>query len=148
MKIDINQVAEILKKNQLDPKLLRQCIEEMVALNQAGDGDHRPPSLKKQYAILVSDPEGILATIRQDFAGWVLQIPETESVATVAERIHRAAYDYNTTRKGRIYPARTIADAIENIPAKHFKEQGLKVCTKTPVLVLRADRGIPRQAPE
>jgi len=145
-KIDVNKVAEILKHNHVDPKIIRQIVEEMNALAQAdaANADDKPPAVKKQFAILISDPEGALP--KTDFAGWVLQLPESESPATVEERIHRAAHDYNATRKGRLYPAKTIGEALENIPAKHFKETDLTVKTKTPVFMLRTDNEIPRDS--
>ncbi|AWI08337.1 hypothetical protein M2447_002151 [Ereboglobus sp. PH5-10] len=142
-KIDINKVAEILKKNQLDPKLLRQIVEEMNAITQAEEDGEKLPPVKKQFAILVSDPNGVLP--KEELAGWVLQLPETESVATVEERIFRGAYDYNDTRKGRQYPVKTVGEAIEQVPAKIFKEAELWVKTKVPVLMLRTNNEIPRE---
>jgi len=144
-KIDINRVAEILKQNQVDPKIIRQIVEEMNALAQAdaaGLAD-KPLAAKKQFAILISDPESALP--KTDFTGWVLQLPESENPATVQERILRATYDYNATRKGRLYPAKTVGEALENVPAKHFKEVDLSVKTKTPVFMLRTDNEIPRE---
>lgn len=143
-KIDVNQVAEILKRNKVDPALLRQVVEEMNRLAEAaaqGEED-KPPPQKKQFVILVSDPEERFP--KHDFAGWVLQLPENESVVTTEERIFRAAYDFNATKKGRLLPAKTVGEALENIPAKHFKECELWVKTKTPVLVLRTGNEIPR----
>jgi hypothetical protein len=91
----------------------------------------------------VSDPEGRLP--RQDFVGWVLQIPEHESPATTRDRIFRSAYDFNTTQKGRLLPVKTVGEAIENVPAKFFKETEVWVKTKTPVLVLKTDNEIPKE---
>lgn len=142
-KLDVNKVAEILKKNAIEPKVLRQIVEDMNILTQAEATEEKEPGVKKQFVILVSDPEGKLPA--DDFAGWVLQIPEAESVATTQDRIHRSAYEYNTTRKGRLYPARTVGEALECVPAKHFKESGISVKTKTPVLVLRTDNEIPKE---
>ena len=143
-KIDVNKVAEILKKNQIDPSILRRVIEEMNLAVQPEPGEEeKPPAVKKQYAILLSDPEGRMP--KNDFVGWVVQLPENESVATVTERICRGAYDYNTTKKGRLYPAKTIGEAIENVPAKFFKEADVWVKTKTPVLVLKTDNEIPKE---
>jgi hypothetical protein len=143
-KIDVNKVAEILKKNQLDPSLLRRVIEEMNLAVQPDPGEEeKPPPVKKQFAILLSDPEGRMP--KAEFVGWVLQLPESESVASVTERICRGAYDYNTTKKGRLYPAKTIGEAIENVPAKFFKEADVWVKTKTPVLVLKTDNEIPKE---
>jgi hypothetical protein len=142
-KIDVSKVAEILKKNQVDPAVLRRVIEEINLAVQPDPGeDEKPPAVKKQFVILVSDPEERLP--KTDFAGWILQLPENESVVTTQERICKAAYDYNRTRKGRLYPAKTIGEALENIPAKHFKETDIWVKTKTPVLVLKTDNEIPK----
>jgi hypothetical protein len=141
-KIDVNKVAEVLKKNQVDPKLLRQIIEDINVLTQAEVEEEKPPAVKKQFAILISDPDGKLPD--RDFTGWVLQMPENESPATLTERIFRAAYDYNATKKGRLYPAKTVGEALENVPAKHYKEAEVWVKTKTPVIMLKTDNEIPK----
>ncbi len=142
-KIDVNKVAEILKRNHIEPALLRRVVEEMnlAAQPDPGDGDQAPP-VKKQFAILVSDPDERLP--RGDFTGWVLQLPESESPASSRERILKAVYDYNASKKGRLYPAKTVGDALENVPGRFFREVELWVKTKTPVVVLRTDNEIPR----
>lgn len=143
-KIDVSKVAEILKKNEISPAVLRRVIEEMnLAVQPEGPEDEKPPAVKKQFAILISDPEGKLP--KHDFVGWVLQIPENESVATTQDRIFRSVYDFNTTKKGRLLPVKTVGEALENIPAKAFKEADVWVKTKTPVLMLRTDNEIPKE---
>ena len=143
-KIEVNKVAEILKKADISPAILRRVIEEMNLAVQPETGDEdKPPAVKKQFAILVSDPDGRLP--KHDFVGWVVQLPESESVATTLDRVFRSAYDYNTTKKGRLMPVKTVGEAIEVIPAKAFKEADLWVKTKTPVLVLRTDNEIPME---
>lgn len=143
-KIEVNKVAEILKKNDISPAILRRIIEEMNLAVQPDPGEEdKPPAVKKQFVILVSDPDRKLP--KHDFVGWVLQIPENESVATTQERICRGSYDFNTTKKGRLLPVKTIGEAIENVPAKFFKEAELWVKTKTPVLMLKTDNEIPRE---
>jgi hypothetical protein len=141
-KIDVNKVAEILKNNEVDPKLLRQIVEEMNLLTQAEANEEKPPAIKKQWAILISDPDGKLP--EHDFVGWVMQIPEDDSVATTQDRIFKGVYEYNATRKGRLNPAKTVGEALEYIPAKHFKETDLWIKTKTPVLMLRTDNEVPK----
>ena len=143
-KIEVNKVAEILKKNEISPAIMRRIIEEMNLAVQPDPGDEdKPPAVKKQFAILVSDPNGKLP--KHDFVGGVLQIPETESVATTQDRIFRSSYDYNTTKKGSLMPVKTVGEAIECVPAKFFKEAEVWVKTKTPVLMLRTDNEIPKE---
>jgi len=143
-KIEVNKVAEILQKNKIDPAVLRRIVEEMNHAVQPDPGeDDKPPAVKKQWVILVSDPEHRLP--KDDFVGWVLQIPEDESPATTQDRIFRSVYDFNTTKRGRMLPVNTIGEALENVPAKQFKEADLWPKTKTPVLVLRTDNRIPKE---
>jgi hypothetical protein len=141
-KIDVNKVAEILKKNQVDPALMRKLIEEMNIAVQPDPGEEeKPPPVKKQFVFVVSDPEGKLP--KDDLVGWVLQIPESESPATTLDRVHRAAYEFNATKKGQLLPAKTMGDTLENVPAKHFKAVDTWVKTKTPVLMLKSNNEIP-----
>jgi hypothetical protein len=142
-KIDVSKVAEILKKNQLEPALLLRVLEEMNLSTQTEDGEEAAPAVKKQFVILVSDPEGRMPKV--DLVGWVLQIPENESPATTRDRIFRSSYDFNATKKGRLLPVKTVGEAIENVPAKFFKEADVWVKTKTPVLVLKTDNEIPKE---
>ena len=95
-KIEVNQVAEILKRNDLDPALLRQVVEEMNQAVEPEVDEEAPPAVKKQFSILISDPEGRLPN--HEFTGWVLQIPEDASVTSAPERIHKAAYEFNSTK--------------------------------------------------
>lgn len=142
-KIDINQVAEILKRHRLDAPTLRGVVEELNNFARANGADEeRPPTTKKQHVIIVSDPEGRFPNA--DFAGWVVQIPDNDSPATAIDRLHRAAYEYNATKKGRLLPVRALGEAIEVVPAKIFKEAEVWVKTKTPVLVVTSDNQIPR----
>jgi hypothetical protein len=141
-KIDVSKAAEILKRNQIEPAMLRRIIEEMNNAAQPENGEEKPPAQKKQFVILISDPDDRLP--KKDFVGWVLQIPENESVATTQDRIFRSCYDFNASKKGRLLPVKTIGDAIENIPAKVFKEADVWVKTKTPVLVLKTDNEVPK----
>ncbi|MDB4384910.1 hypothetical protein N9Z12_02555 [Opitutaceae bacterium] len=141
-KIDVNQVADILKRNEVEPSILKQIVSEMQAILEAEAGEEKPPPVKKQWCIMISDPEGRLPE-GEDFAGWVLQIPESESVMTTEERVRRAAYEFNATKRGRLLPATTVGEAMENVAAKHFKEADCWVKTKTPVLMLKTDNKIP-----
>ena len=143
-KIEINKVAEILQRNKIEPAVLRRIIEEINHVVQPDPGEeNKPPPEKKQWVILVSDPEHRLP--KDDFVGWVLQIPEDDSPATTQDRIFRSVYDFNTSKRGRLLPVKTVGEALENVPAKQFKECDLWPKTKTPVLVLRTDNSIPKE---
>ncbi len=143
-KIDISKVAEILQRNHLEPAILRRIIEEINQVVQPDPAEeNKPPPVKKQWIVLISDPEHHLP--KDDFAAWVVQIPESESPATTRDRILRGAYDFNASKRGRLLPVKTVGEALENVPAKHFKEAEVWVRTKTPVLMVRTDNRIPAE---
>jgi hypothetical protein len=143
-KIDVSKVAEILKKNQLEPAVLRRIIEELNLVAQPDPGDElKPPPVKKQFVILVSDPRGRLA--EKELTGWVLQIPEDKSPLSLLERLSKAAYDFNASKRGRALPVKTIGEALESVPAKFTKEVELWVKTKLPVQVLITDNILPSE---
>jgi hypothetical protein len=142
-KINLSKAAQVVHKNLPDdPVKVKRIVEEMNAL--VAQEEDKPEPIKKQFVILISDPERLLPR-RQEFVGWVLQIPDNESPATTQDRIMRAAYDFNTTKKGRLMPVKTIGEAIENVSGKHFKEADVWVKTKTPVLVLKTDNVLPNE---
>lgn len=142
-KIEINQVAEILKKHKLEPSVLREIVEEMNEITApAADEDIKPPAPKKQFVILLSDPQKKLP--RQDLVGWVVQIPENASPHSTSDRIFKGAYDYNASKRGRMLPVKSVGEALESGSAKYFREAELWVKTKLPVSVMVTDNILPK----
>jgi hypothetical protein len=142
-KIEVNQVAEILKKHKLDPSILREIVEEMNEITApATDEDIKPPAPKKQFVVLLSDPEGKLA--KKDLTGWVVQIPEDASPHSTTDRIFKGAYDFNASKRGRLLPVKSVGEALESGSAKYFKEAELWVKTKLPVAVMITDNVLPK----
>jgi hypothetical protein len=70
-------------------------------------------------------------------------MPEEDSPAILEGQIHKAAYDFNQTPKGRRMPVSSIGEACEVVPARIFKEHQIWVKTKEPVLILKTDNAIP-----
>lgn len=143
-KIEIAKVTEVLKRSNLEVEVLKEIIQ---ALQEAANADEdekeeKPPAQKKQFAILISDPNGDMPE-GKDFVGWIVQIPEMASVLTISERIHKAAYDFNSSKRGRKNPVSTIGEACEAVASKHFKENEIVIKNKVPVAVVVTDNQIP-----
>ncbi|MGA2052153.1 MAG: hypothetical protein ABSH19_02450 [Opitutales bacterium] len=140
-KVDLELVKLILQRNVPDVRQVAQILEDLHQELQALVDEEKPPPVKKQYVILLSDPRGHLDG--RDFTGWVVQIPEDESPATTEDKLIRAAYDFNATPKGRRLALKTIGEVCENLPARFLKEQQAWVRTKEPVLVVVSRNKIP-----
>jgi hypothetical protein len=142
-KIEVSQVAEILKRHKIDPSLLREIVEELNNATQPGnDEEIKPPAPKKQFVVLLSDPAGKLS--KADLVGWVVQIPEDASPHSTTDRIFKGAYDFNASKRGRLLPVKSVGEALESGSAKYFKEAELWVKTKLPVAVMVTDNVLPK----
>jgi hypothetical protein len=142
-KIEVSQVAEILKRHKIDPSLLREIVQELNEVTApSADDEAKPPPLKKQFVVLLSDPQGKLP--KQDLTGWVVQIPENASPHSTTDRILKGAYDFNASKRGRLLPVKSVGEALESAGAKYFKEAELWVKTKTPVSVMVTDNALPK----
>lgn len=147
-KIDVETLKFILQRNEPDIRKVAEIMQEVEMELKAEEEEraNRPPPVKKQFSIVLADNEGVLED--KDLTGWVVQIPEDDSVTVAPERIIRAAYEYNTTPKGRRMPVQTIGEACEAVTAKFFKEQNVWVKTKIPVLAVSTHNQIPTEKVE
>jgi hypothetical protein len=144
-KIDVETLKFILQRNETDIRKINEIMSDIQIELQAEEEEraNRPPPVKKQFSIVLADDGGLLEG--KDLTGWVVQIPEDDSVTVAPERIIRAAYEFNTTPKGRRMPVETIGEACEIVTAKLFKEQNIWVKTKVPVLAVATNNKIPME---
>lgn len=139
----VQQLVRNAGKDLLENKVLAELIGRIRdLLPDEEPAEDKPPPQKKQFVILVSDPlrkmpEG------EEFAGWVLQIPDDASPLSTGERIEKAAYDFNASPRGQKLPVQTVGETLESVPAKALKEVELWCKTKTPVLVVITRNEIP-----
>lgn len=147
-RIDVETLKFILQRNEPDIRKVNEIMQEVEMELKAEEEEkaNRPPPVKKQFSIIVADPDGELA--EKDLTGWVVQIPEDDSVTVAPERIIKAAYEFNATPKGRRMPVETIGEACEVVTAKLLKEQNVWVKTKMPVLLVTCPNKIPTEKVE
>lgn len=140
-KVDLELVKMVLQRNEIDIRLVSQIIEDINTEVAAEVEEEKPPPVKKQFVIMVSDPKNELEG--KEFVGWVLQIPEDDSPFVTEERLIRSAYEFNLTPKGRRIPLKTISEVCEHVSGRISKEQKVWIKTKEPVYVLRTSNKVP-----
>jgi len=140
-KVDLDLVKVILQRHELDVRQVAQILNDINEEVKAALDEDKPPAVKKQYVFVLSDPRGHLDG--KDFTGWVVQIPEEESVATTEDRLLRAASQFNASPKGRRLPVKTIAELCEHVPGRFLKEHQAWVRTKEPVSVISTRNKLP-----
>jgi hypothetical protein len=139
-KFDADTVESILRQQELDHE---KIVSIMNDLKEFAEANATPPAPreKKQFVVVVSDPEGKLNDM--SLVGWVFKVPEDVPFVKVPELLAKAAREFNQTKKGRRLPAKTFGEACEAVPAKLCKEQeGLQVVTKEPLSFVRTDNSL------
>ena len=140
-KVDLELVKLVLQRNDVDVRKVAQIIDDIqVEVNSMVD-ENKPPPVKKQFVMMVSDPQGLLEG--KDLTGWVLQIPEEDSPYQSEERLIKSAYEYNATKKGQRMPVKSVGETCEFVPTRIMKEQNVWVKTKEPILLVRTTNKIP-----
>lgn len=159
--VDIHTVKDILYSNGMDDPVIQTVIEELIKAQEQpveqvteeaaaddsasaaeGEGDD-VPKVKKQFVIVLSDPNKELTQFSNKLVGWVGQISAEADVNTYLPKLYDAAYEFNRSKKGRKYPIKTVGDAMDTVQAKLLKKQGISVKTKEPVLILISDNVVP-----
>lgn len=140
-KVDIELVKMVLTRNEVETRLVAGILQELQQEQAAEADDDKEKPCKKQWVVVVYDPEGELEG--KEFTGTIVQIPEDESVYTAVERLHRAGYEFNTTKKGRRMPVKTVGDVCEHVPARIAKEQKIWIKHKEPCFLLPTDGLLP-----
>lgn len=143
-KIDVEKLRHILHRNESDIQKINDILNDIATelqIEQA-EKEARPPAVKKQFITLIADNDGHL--LDQDFASWVLQIPEDANPQAVIDKIHQSAYTYNATPKGSRSPVKSMGETLESVSAKIFKENEVWVKTKIPVLAVSCKNQLPQ----
>lgn len=146
-KVDVELVKMVMTRNGLDVRTVAQVIEDInIELKAQTEEDEKPPTVKKQFVMMVQDPHGKLANIKSgELTGWVLQIPEDDSPFVTEERLRRSGYEFNMTKKGRRIPVKSIAEVCENVSSRITKEQKVWIKNKEPVYLLTTDGKLPSE---
>ena len=135
----IDEILDLLSNATVGVNETEQPQEEST--EEPGSEESDEPKVKKQFVIVVSDPNNI---INKDLTGWVMQIPEDEDVTDVVECIKKGAYNFNASKKGQKYPVTSIGQAIANVSNKFFKPYNVSIKTKEPILVVTTNNILPR----
>lgn len=145
-KVDIASVAEALKDLKATPELTRAVIEKLKA--KKPEQEEKEPRAKKQFLVLLSDPEGKYPA--GQMVAWVLQLPEDAEPASVKDRLSQGFLLLRNSPRGRrkVKKLETLADFIEAAPGKVLKEQcGVEIKTKLPVEVVPISNRLPDSPP-
>lgn len=135
MKIDKEIIESVLSDyTEIDPNTRIKIINHIEREAQENKPERVKRPKKFHIAVAITDNEDF-----QNVPVFVLEMEEGEDHNTIIDRITGAAVEYNLTPKGRKFPVSTIGGAIETVKTKLFKEKGIKVTSKSPLIIVTKD---------
>lgn len=133
MKVEIGIVEAALKKHDIEPPIVAEILSDLKSETEETE---KAPPIKKQYVIVISDPQN---RVPEGLVGWAVQIEEGKHVSKALETLYDCAALYNNTPKGHRLPVDSVGLAMEVLPPKITKEAGLWIKTREPVYVVTTD---------
>ena len=140
-KVDIELVQRLLKEHGVDVRVAATILNQ-IREAAAEEAVEREKPQKKEFVVLVSEPEGGLP---KDLIGWVVQYPEDGDPRDVADTIVEVASAFNSSPKGKRVQVTSFGDACQSLPSKLLKERDVWVKTREPVRVIAVKNSLGRR---
>jgi hypothetical protein len=123
-------VQQGLRNILKDEPLTQKALVELKRLmdEKSSQSADKEPAEKKAFVVIRPEASSEIA--------WIVRHAESIHPSLVPEMIREAIASYNASRKGRLFPANTLGEGLEQCPPRFFKELGLSVSTKLPVTLL------------
>lgn len=134
MKVDLDTVESVLADHIPDTSNRLKIVQDIEKYleEQKANREPRKKTKNQLIAVAVTDNEEIVETPL-----YVVQVPEDFDHNTLVPQIIEAAKDFNNSKKGRKNPVSNVGETFESVTRKLFKERGLDVKTKEPVIVVQ-----------
>ena len=140
-KVDIELVQRLLKEHGVDVRVAATILNQ-IREAAAEEAVEREKPQKKEFVVLVSEPEGGLP---KDLIGWVVQYPEDGDPRDVSDTIVEVASAFNSSPKGKRVQVTSFGDACQSLPSKLLKERDVWVKTREPVRVIAVKNSLGRR---
>lgn len=140
-KVDIELVQRLLKEHGVDVRVAATILNQ-IREAAAEEAVEREKPQKKEFVVLVSEPEGGLP---KDLIGWVVQYPEDGDPRDVSDTIVEVASAFNSSPKGKRVQVTSFGDACQSLPSKLLKEREVWVKTREPVRVIAVKNSLGRR---
>lgn len=138
MKLSIEQVEEVLQKNQGVNETTKQQILSDLKEISANTPEPKQPAAKKKFVLLANVDKESQKTkeVVENLQLFLVQIPEEDQHDKIVDQFPAIRNDFNDSKKGQKDPAKTKMDIIEHVPNKFLREHGVMRKSTEPLIVV------------
>lgn len=124
-KITVDEAASAAKSVGISDQKVEEIKKALSQLLETEE-DEKEPRVKSRIVAVTSSEGAEFARFFMSSEILVAQIPENEDPSKVSEKISVAFANYNSSKKGRKHPAKTLADLFRLCPARILKAAGVE----------------------
>lgn len=143
-KVSIDQVEHTAQSLSIDSSKVNALIEDLRKSLEEED-EIKVPRQKKQL-VIVANVENVnerIAELLTEVPMAVVEYPVDDDHNLILDKINKASYEYNVSKKGRKKPVSKHFESLFNVQRRFFKEQGIGVKSKDISIVVTTDNQIP-----
>jgi hypothetical protein len=126
MKLELEDIVKTLMDSSIEKNKVEEVAKELAALAerlQKEKEEDRLPRIKKKMVLL---------HIQDTLSYYIIQVAKDDDLSTVVTIIQKSIGDYNQSAKKKKVEIKNFADALEAIPLRIFKNNGLSLKTRVP----------------
>jgi hypothetical protein len=134
MKFDTEHVIEALKETQINPDDIDAVVHKLEEIAEEIKKEkelNKTPRIKKKH---------ILLNPKETASYYIMQCEQDYDLNQIVPALHKSIGDYNQTAKKKKVEIKNMAEAIEFIPNKILKDNGLNIKTKSPCEISTVDK--------
>ncbi len=131
MKLDdiLFTVSETLRENGIKPEVAKNVLNELKKVNEQTKEEKTPSKrAKKQLVAYIIDENNL---VKEPFIGYIMEIEDSGNPSESFQRVKEAAKNFNSSRKGRKIPVKTVGQTFEFVPKRFWKQEGKATNPKT-----------------
>jgi hypothetical protein len=141
-KFSKEEIQEALETSGIDPAEKQKILLKLAQLQKEEDEDKVP---KKKYVTVILQREGNYSDMTE-VPSLVLQIEETENPNLTVDKIQKAYFEYLLEKKNKKKKKKALIEnifqAVEYIPNKYFKQNGLKIINAVVTHIVTTDNNL------
>jgi hypothetical protein len=135
-KIEIEDIQFVLQKMIADKSEARKIMNEIIKAAAPEDDKEKKPRVKYDFAAIAIDTD--LDNAIDENEMFLVKYEETIEHTDVPDLLRGVITRFNSTTKNDKKISKDLVNGFRNVPAKHFKEAGVQVITKEPVMIVIA----------
>lgn len=143
-KVSIDQVEHTAQSLQIDGSKVNKLVDDLRKSLEEEAAE--PVKREKKQLVVVANIEGLsedLVSAISEIPMMIVEYPADGDHNQIVPSIHKAAYEYNLSKKGQKKPVTKVLETLSTAQRKFFKPENIGVKSKEISILVTTDNIVP-----